>query len=45
MSIMQEQVFTFELTFEPDKGSIWLRLRGNVEIKAFVQKEFTSILW
>jgi hypothetical protein len=34
--------FTFELTFEPDKGSIWLRLCGNDEVKAFVQAGFLS---
>ena len=31
--------FTFELSFEPNKGSIWLALRGGNGVKAFIQAE------
>jgi|AP95_1055475.scaffolds.fasta_scaffold02774_4 hypothetical protein len=30
------QFFTFELVFEPNRGPIWLRLRGSAEVKKFV---------
>jgi hypothetical protein len=29
--------FTFELTFEPNRGPIWLRLRGGAGVKEFIQ--------
>ena len=28
--------FTFELAFEPNRGPIWLRVRGSEEIKGFI---------
>jgi hypothetical protein len=28
--------FTFELTFEPDSGPIWLRVRGQEGVKEFI---------
>lgn len=31
--------FTFELTFEPNQGYIWLALRGNEGVKMFIQGE------
>ena len=30
------QFFTFELVFEPNRGPIWLRVRGSAEVKRFV---------
>ena len=30
------QFFTFDLSFEPNQGPIWLRVRGSTEIKAFL---------
>ena len=30
------QFFTFELAFEPNRGPIWLRVRGSAEIKGFI---------
>lgn len=32
--------FTFELQFEPNKGPIWLRLRGSAEIKALLRDQW-----
>jgi hypothetical protein len=32
--------FTFELQFEPNLGPIWLRLRGNAEIKALLRDQW-----
>ena len=29
--------FTFEMTFEPDQGPIWLSVRGSEEVKAFLE--------
>ena len=29
--------FTFELTFEPNSGPIWLRLRGGAGVKEFIR--------
>jgi hypothetical protein len=34
--------FTFELVFEPNDGSLWLRLRGSEEIKAFIGGELAD---
>ena len=34
--------FTFEIVFEPNGGSLWLRLRGSVEIKAFIGTELAG---
>ena len=31
--------FTFELTFEPDSGPIWLRLRGQEGVKEFIKQD------
>src|SRR5690348_14827339 len=31
--------FTFELQFEPNLGSLWLRLRGSAEIKAILRDQ------
>ena len=31
--------FTFELSFEPNRGNIWLTLRGGDGVKAFIQGE------
>jgi hypothetical protein len=30
--------FTFELTFEPNQGPIWLRLRGGPGVKEFIKE-------
>ena len=30
------QFLTFELAFEPNRGPIWLRVRGSTEIKGFI---------
>src|SRR5204863_6170421 len=30
--------FTFELSFEPDQGPIWLRLRGGEAVKEFIKE-------
>ncbi len=32
--------FTFELRYEPNKGPIWLRLRGSAEIKALLRDQW-----
>ncbi len=29
--------FTFELIFEPNRGPLWLRLRGGAGVKEFIQ--------
>jgi len=34
--------FTFELVFEPDPGSLWLRLRGGQGVKEFIAGAFGS---
>ncbi len=34
--------FTFELSFEPNKGSIWFSLRGGNGVKAFIQAELEA---
>ena len=31
--------FTFELTFEPDSGPIWLRVRGQEGVKEFLKQD------
>ena len=31
--------FTFELTFEPDSGPIWLRVRGQEGVKEFIKQD------
>ena len=36
--------FTFELTFEPNEGPIWLRLRGSANIKEFVGSAWGEII-
>jgi hypothetical protein len=36
--------FTFDLIFEPQKGPIWLQLRGDERVKLFVKENFLSSL-
>lgn len=36
--------FTFELTFEPTEGPIWLRLRGSAAIKEFIASGWAEII-
>jgi hypothetical protein len=33
---------TFELTFEPYGGPLWLRLRGSPQVKAFIAEAFNT---
>jgi hypothetical protein len=35
--------FTFELSFGPHQGPIWLRLRGPDGVKAFIENELTML--
>lgn len=36
--------FTFELVFEPNEGSIWLRLRGSEGVKDFVASTVGEVI-
>lgn len=36
--------FTFELVFEPDKGPIWVHLRGSAAVKEFVASNLGEII-
>ena len=36
--------FTFELTFEPNVGAIWVQLRGSAAIKEFVASAWGEII-
>jgi hypothetical protein len=36
--------FTFDLLFEPQKGPIWLQLRGDERVKLFIKENFLSSL-
>jgi len=36
--------FTFNLLFEPEKGPIWLQLRGDERVKLFVKENFQAKL-
>jgi hypothetical protein len=35
--------FTFELSFAPNEGPIWLSLRGGDGVKAYLQEELLSL--
>ena len=35
---------TYELTFSPHQGPVWLRVRGSGAVKAFWREEFVSLV-